>query len=132
MMSDEKRILPVYRILAGEVMMCMKKLLAILIIHMSLIRTMGCTHNQLRRNTVNQMATVHDIQQQQVLDNLAMFVANRNAYPYYSVVSQGTSQLIDQGTLNVSSGFIRNSTNFIFSSLGINPSTSVKLWKHGQ
>lgn len=80
----------------------------------------GCTHTQLRRNTVNQMATVHELQQQQVLDNLAMFVQNRFAYPYYSVVSQGTSQLSDSGTLAITNGFGRPAA-FLFNSLGINP-----------
>jgi hypothetical protein len=84
----------------------------------------GCTYRQLRYNTVNQMQTIHDLQQQQVLDNLAMFVGNRDAYPYYSVVTQGTCQLTDSGSLAITNGFGRSGLLFIYSSLGINPMAS--------
>jgi len=68
------------------------------------------------------MSTVHELQQQQVLDNLAMFVHNRDSYPYFSVVSQGTSMLTDTGTLAVSNGWGLSSTGaFIFNALGVNP-----------
>ncbi len=86
--------------------------------------TSGCTHVQLRRNTVNQMSTVHDLQQQQVLDNLAMFVHNRGSYPYFSMVLQGTSTLTDTGSLAVTDGWLRAGTHFLYNSLGVNPSAS--------
>ena len=47
------------------------------------------------------MQTVHDIQQQQVLDNLAMFVANPTAFPYFSIASQGSTAVVDQAGLSV-------------------------------
>ncbi len=84
----------------------------------------GCTHAQLRRNTVNQMSTVHDLQQQQMLDNLAMFVQNRAAYPYFSVVTQGTSTLTDTGSLAATNSWSRVGGSFVFNSLGINPTDS--------
>jgi hypothetical protein len=87
----------------------------------------GCTTSQLQCNTINQMSTVHDLQQQQVLDNLAMFIENPQAYPYYSMVTQGTAQITDTGTLAVTTGFARTSGQFLFSSLGINPTASRQL-----
>ena len=34
----------------------------------------GCADVQLRKNSVSEATAVHNLQQQQVLDNLAMFV----------------------------------------------------------
>ena len=45
----------------------------------------GCTHVQLKRNTVRQAFTVGDIQQQQVLNNLARFVYDINSLPSFSI-----------------------------------------------
>ena len=58
----------------------------------------GCTHVQLRRDTLHQAEAVHDVQQQMVLDNLAMFVENPNALPYFSEISGGFSQVNDTGS----------------------------------
>jgi len=85
---------------------------------------LGCTHTQLRRNTANQMSTIHDLQQQQVLDNLAMFVHNRSAYPYFSMITQGTSTLEDSASLEVTNGWERATSNLVFQTLGITPSAS--------
>jgi hypothetical protein len=83
----------------------------------------GCTANQLRRHTVNQAATIHDIYRQQVLDNLAMFVHNRNACPYFALIGQGTSTLTDTATLANTNGWMRNAANdLLFASAGFNPS----------
>ncbi len=85
----------------------------------------GCTHTQLCRNTLGQMETVHELQQQQVLDNLAMFVCNHNSYPYYSVVTSGQTALTDTGTLTVNNGFgLTSALKFVYNSLGINPQVS--------
>src|SRR5438105_3980917 len=82
----------------------------------------GCLHTHLRNNTIAQMETVHDLQQQQVLDNLAMFVHDINAYPYFSLVTGGTSQLTDSATLAVTNSWQRVAGAFVFNSLGLNPS----------
>ena len=82
----------------------------------------GCTSEQLCRNTVSQLETVHDLQQQQVLDNLAMFVCNRDSYPYYSLVTAGTTQLTDSGTMAITNSFGRVGLAFLYTGLGINPS----------
>lgn len=57
----------------------------------------GCTHAQLRRNTVNQARTLSDLHQQQVLNNLAMFVANPDALPYFAYPNDGINQVTDTG-----------------------------------
>lgn len=92
----------------------------------------GCTSQQLCNNTINQMATVHELQQQQVLDNLAMFVCNRDSYPYFSVVVSGVCSLSDSGTLAVPNGFARSGLSFLYSSLGINPSVTRNLQENWQ
>src|SRR4051794_11674873 len=50
-----------------------------------LLASVGCTSVQLRNNTLSQAEAVHQVQQQQVLDNLAMFVVNPNAVPFFSI-----------------------------------------------
>jgi hypothetical protein len=92
----------------------------------------GCTSAQLRKDTVNQMATVHDLQQQQVLDNLAMFVHNRDSYPYFSTVVGGACSLTDGGQLGTPNTFTRGASGFLYSSLGINPSVSRSLQESWQ
>jgi hypothetical protein len=59
----------------------------------------GCTHVQLRKNTVRQARTVSDIHLQQVMDNLAMFVYDPNSLPHFSYPTGATSEVTDQGTL---------------------------------
>lgn len=84
----------------------------------------GCTHIALRNNTVNQMQTVHDLQQQQVLDNLAMFAANPDAYPYFSLPTTGTCAITDAGSLTESTTWARSGKALILSSVGVDPSVS--------
>ena len=88
----------------------------------SLLFATGCLHTHLRNNTIAQMETVHDLQQQQVLDNLAMFVNDIHAYPYFSLVAGGTSQLTDTGSISITNSWSRASGAFLYSALGINPS----------
>jgi hypothetical protein len=71
------------------------------------------------------MQTVHDLQEQQVLDNLAMFVANPCAMPYFSLASQGSSGVTDMGSLSIGNQLARTAANlFEFTQLMINPSLS--------
>jgi hypothetical protein len=70
------------------------------------------------------MQTVHDIQQQQVLDNLAMFTANPDAFPYFSLVTQGTSQIVDQGGATQGNIWTRTAGLFLFNQLTLTPSAS--------
>ncbi len=79
----------------------------------------GCTHIQLRNNTVNQAWTVGDIQQQQVLNNLAMFVFEPSSMPYFLVPNQGASGVNDQGNVSATPGFGRSGSGpFLFNALG--------------
>ncbi len=82
----------------------------------------GCTHVPLRNNSVHEAATVGDIQTQQVLDNLAMFVCDPNAMPYFSYPNQSSATVTDGGTAGVNPGFSRTSASpfsFLFTSLGL-------------
>ena len=67
----------------------------------------GCTSVQLRKNTVSQAVAVHDLQEQQVLDNLAMFVRDPNSLPYFSFANQSGAQVTDQANGSASAGWGR-------------------------
>jgi hypothetical protein len=58
----------------------------------------GCTHHFLLRNTTKQASTISDVLIQQVMDNIALFSANPHALPHFAVLSDGTSQAVDQTT----------------------------------
>ena len=73
--------------------------------------TAGCTHIQLRKNATNQAISVGELQQQQVLDNLAMFVHDYNSMPYFSYPNQGAAVVIDQGTAGITPSFGRPITS---------------------
>jgi hypothetical protein len=61
----------------------------------------GCqTHLSLRNNTLRTTATLTDLNYQQVLNNLAMFVANPSAMPSVAVINSGTVTVADQKTLS--------------------------------
>lgn len=72
---------------------------ATLALCMTLLALGGCTHQQLRNTTRHVEGTLTDLHYQQVLDNLALFVANPAALPYYAVISSGVVQVSDAGTL---------------------------------
>jgi len=59
----------------------------------------GCTSDRLRQRTVNQGATLPDLQYQQVLDNLALFSANPAALPWHINLREGTTQVTDSATV---------------------------------
>jgi hypothetical protein len=60
----------------------------------------GCTSVQLRYSTVNQAATLTEIYESQVLNNLAMFAENPYALPHFAVANSGTLSITDFGQLN--------------------------------
>jgi hypothetical protein len=70
----------------------------------------GCTHVQLRKNTVNQAVAASEMEQQQVLDNLAMFVCDINSMPFFSYPNQSGSQVTDTGNLGGSAAWTRPTT----------------------
>ena len=62
----------------------------------------GCImhmNGKLRHNSVHQASSVRDMQQQQVLDNLAMFMCYYNAMPYFSYPNQSGAQVSDQANI---------------------------------
>ena len=86
----------------------------------------GCMDWQLRKNTVEVSYSVGEIQQQQVLDNLAMFVCDNNAFPSFCYPNQGGSNVTDMASATVTPGLSRVGLTgtavkaFVFSTLGLN------------
>jgi hypothetical protein len=71
----------------------------------------------LRKNSVKEAATVGDIQTQQVLDNLAMFVCNPNAMPYFSFPNQSSAGITDTGSAAAAPSFARTVSGILTLSL---------------
>ena len=67
----------------------------------------GCTSTQLRKNSVEQATVVHALEQQEVMDNLAMFVYDYNSMPYFSFPNQSGSTVTDQANAGASLGWGR-------------------------
>ena len=80
----------------------------------------GCTHVQLRKNTVRQADTLSDIYEQQVLDNLAMFVYDYNSLPHFAFPTQGLTQRTDSGGMNSTASWDVHG----FSGASVTPSVS--------
>ena len=59
----------------------------------------GCTHLQLGRSAVNQAWTVSDVCQQQVLNNLAMFMYDPGSLPHFSYPNSSAANVTDQGNV---------------------------------
>jgi hypothetical protein len=59
----------------------------------------GCASESLRRRTVDQGATLPELQYQQVLDNLALFSANPSALPWHVNIREGTTQITDSASI---------------------------------
>src|SRR5436305_386746 len=57
----------------------------------------GCNSLQLEFTTLRQSRTIPDLQQKQVLDNLARLAADPGLLPYFDLVSVGTSAVTDRG-----------------------------------
>lgn len=91
--------------------------LAILIGTASALFSSGCTSGQLRHSTVAQSTTLRDIYTQEVMNNLALFVANPAALPFFAFPNQGTTAIQDQGAL---AGPGYTSANFVTTPLALN------------
>jgi hypothetical protein len=71
-----------------------------------LLATSGCqTHLALRDDTLRTTATLTDLNYQQVLNNVALFVANPSSLPSVSVINAGTVTVADQKTGNASATY---------------------------
>jgi hypothetical protein len=71
----------------------------------------GCTHTQLRHNTVKQAETLTDTYTQQVLDNLAMFVYAPDSMPQFSFPKEGTTGVTDDAAASTSIDWIASGFN---------------------
>jgi hypothetical protein len=58
----------------------------------------GCSWSHLRSSTLNASRTIPDIQERQVLDNLARVADDPGNLPYYAVVNAGLVNLSDSGS----------------------------------
>jgi hypothetical protein len=63
----------------------------------------GCNSSQLRFTTLKLSQTVPNLQQEQVLDNLARIASDSGSLPYYTVISTGTTNIADSGSGGLSS-----------------------------
>lgn len=72
------------------------------LVTISLLIVSGCTHHQLRWNTVNQAQTLTDIYERQVLDNLAMFNENPHSVPHFAIPKSGGTDVTDKGSFTAS------------------------------
>ena len=61
----------------------------------------GCAHTHLRWNTTHQAKSLTEIYEQQVLDNLAMFVHDSNALPSFAYPNTGRSDVTDKGSIGI-------------------------------
>jgi hypothetical protein len=72
----------------------------------ALLALAGCqTHLSLRNNTLNASNTLTDLNYQQVLDNLAMFVATPSAMPSIAIFNAGTVTVADQKSINANATY---------------------------
>jgi len=73
---------------------------------LALLPLLGCqTQRSLRDNTVCTAATLTEVNYQQVLDNVAMFVANPGVLPSFARVGSGAVTVADHCTLNVAPNY---------------------------
>ncbi len=94
---------------------------SIAIVILAFIASPGCTHNQLRRSTLNTSSTLTEMQYQQVLDNLAMFVQNSGSLPFFALNSKGNVQISDSLAANGSLNFSPRA--FTTGMLGLGPAS---------
>jgi hypothetical protein len=92
----------------------------------------GCaTHRSLCANTLNTSGTLTDLNYQQTLNNVALFVAHPSAMPSVAVVNSGTVTVSDQKTASGTATYVPTETfaqqagsGLPILGLAFNPSTS--------
>jgi len=62
----------------------------------------GCAHMHLAYDHVRQASVLTSVHEKQVLDNLAMFLDNPEALPFYAMPGTGSAQVTDNGQLSAS------------------------------
>jgi hypothetical protein len=86
-----------------------------------IIACVGCTDIPLRQNTERQAGALGDVYEQEVMNNLAMFVHDSGSMPWFSYANQGGSSVTDQGNVGATAGWSRGSAGtapFLFNSVG--------------
>ena len=63
----------------------------------ALVVLAGCNAEQLRYTTLRLGQTIPELQEQQVIDNLARIAASPGHLPYYTVINAGTANILDTG-----------------------------------
>jgi hypothetical protein len=86
---------------------------------MGVMLTAGCTSAQLRTSTVAQSTTLQDIYTQEVMNNIALFISNPDALPFFAFPNQGTTAIQDQGTVT---GPGYTAANWVTSPFGLSAS----------
>lgn len=84
----------------------------------------GCAHQQLRWNAVQQSRTLTDIYEQQVLDNLAMFVQDQGSLPFFAFPNGGGTDVTDEGGAGTDLKW--NATTFVDGVLRFNGRRNMK------
>jgi hypothetical protein len=84
----------------------------------------GCTHIQLRKHASQQHRTTTDLVQQQVMDNIAKLAADPSAWPQYSGIAEGVTQLTDLG--EGTAGLKWNARSIVEESLGLKASRALQ------
>jgi hypothetical protein len=97
-----------------------------IVVSCGLLIVPGCAHQQLRWNTVKQSQTLTDIYEQQVLDNLAMFVYDANSLPFFSFPNAGAADVNDEGNLTAGIDFTRLAKGFSAADIGLSGKRSAK------
>jgi hypothetical protein len=70
----------------------------VLIVMVAALMTLGCTHDQLRRNSLGQASSLAELHEQQVLDNIARFVHNPETIPYFALPGNALNEMNDKGS----------------------------------
>jgi hypothetical protein len=65
----------------------------------------GCAHHRLAGNSVRHAETISEVQEQQVLDNLALFCSDPNALPHFATPSGGATGVSENKTASSTLGF---------------------------
>lgn len=65
----------------------------------------GCAHHRLAGNSVRHAETISEVQEQQVLDNLALFCSDPGALPHFATPSGGATGVSENKTASSSLGF---------------------------
>jgi hypothetical protein len=94
-----------------------------LVVLLVLATQAGCVHGQLRYSALRSASIIPDLQQQQVMDNIARFCHNPDALPYFAVAGVGTVQVGQAGGASLT--LLWNPRTILTEALNLNGSRSV-------